>query len=243
MLNPETWLLPAVVFLVGVLLVALYFWLALTEYSFLGSRFVRLSYDLMARWYEGKWKQPEYESPEQTQRLFMQPILSVAAEDPRSHVLDFACGTGRISLALLACPQFQGRITAYDFSGGMLARFREHLAELPEEAATRVEIVQQDLNEWKCDEPGSCQAATLLEAAELIKGFPALVGEISHALTPDGVFLTTRVGARFQWLFRGRGQSEADLRRLLEDNGFDRIEIHPWRNRYDVVVARKQAEI
>jgi len=214
-------------------------WALLTEGSYLGGPFVRWSYDALARWYERKWRSPEYQTPETTQTLFIAPVLDVAGDSPSARVLDLACGTGRGSRLLLAEPRFVGTITAIDFSPGMLARFREALAALPPAQRERVSIQERDLRLWRCPDPESYDAALFLEAVELIPGSDRVLFEAAGALKPGGVFVTTRVGDRFRWLFRSRRQSTAEFTARLHNCGLIAVAMTPWRSRYNVVTARK----
>ncbi len=226
----------------GLALAGLLFWLMLTEWRFLGSGFVRRSYDWLAPWYEGKWKAPEYQSAETNERLFIDPVLEATGDNPRARVVDLACGTGRVSLLLLARREFRGRIEAVDFSQGMLARFREHLAARGADQRARVKLIPLDLRDWRCDEPGSIDAVWFLEAAELVPRLPQLVREIAAALRPGGVLVTTRVGRRFVWLFRGRHQKGNAMKELLVANGLEVVHTDKWRTRYDVLTARRLSD-
>ena len=60
-------------------------------------------------------------------------------------ILDVACGTGRMSI-LLAKKGFT--IVAFDRSEGMLSRFREKLSREPAEIKHRIQIFQQDMDNF-----------------------------------------------------------------------------------------------
>lgn len=153
-------------------------------------------------------------------------------------MIDLACGTGRASFLLLDEQNFNGTIDAVDFSEGMLSQFENHFSERSESDRSRVSIRQLDLAEWSCDQPERYDAALLLEAAELVPDLPELLRHIRRSLKPTGVLITTRVGARFKWLFPGRYQQGTAMTDLLTNVGFDVIQTSPWRRRYDVIVAR-----
>ncbi len=220
-------------------------WLLLTEGSYLGSGWVRKSYDWLAPWYEGKWKSKEYQSDELNHQLFINPILKAISDRdggvdskimPR--VLDLACGTGRASFLLLDQPTFQGHIDAIDFSAGMLSKFESHLFQRTESERSRVTLSRLNLEHWSCEQPETYDAVLLLEAAELVPKLPELLLQIRRSLKPTGVLITTRVGQKFKWLFPRRHQQGNAMNRLLESQGFDIITTSLWRNRYDVIHAR-----
>ncbi len=64
-------------------------------------------------------------------------------------VLDLACGSGRIGLAIA---QRGLPVTGLDLSPDMLARYRERLADEPSEVAARSRLVQGDLHTFELDE-------------------------------------------------------------------------------------------
>lgn len=230
-----------IVFAIGAALVAFLMWMMLTEWSYLGSDFVRRSYDWLAPWYEKKWKSAQYQSAESNRKLFVDPLLKAAGHRTDTKVLDLACGTGRVSLMLLDQNEFRGRIEAIDFSAGMLDRFRDHLSGHDQPARDRVALKQLDLGKWEPAEAGTWDAAVLMEAAELIPDLPKLVGKIASALKPGGTLVTTRVGKKFVWLFGGRHQRDNGMMQLLADSGLEVVSVNPWRDRYDVVIARRPA--
>lgn len=227
------------VFAIGAILVVFLMWLMLTEWSYLGSGFVRRSYDWLAPWYEKKWKSAQYQSRESNQKLFVEPLMNAAGNRPDTKVLDLACGTGRVSLMLLDQREFSGRIEAIDFSAGMLDRFQDHLSGHDKPVRDRVELKQLDLGQWEPADAGTWDAAVLMEAAELIPDLPKLVGKIASALKPGGTLVTTRVGQKFVWLFGGRHQRENGMMQLLAKAGLEVVSVNPWRERYDVVIARR----
>ena len=95
----------------------LYWLLVLTEGVYLGRRTVIWLYDVYARRYDNI---KQYDPETETYFLAL-PVLQrlVAVRAPL--VLDVATGTGRLPLALLEQPMFQGRIVALDLSRKMLS--------------------------------------------------------------------------------------------------------------------------
>lgn len=242
----EVWILGVgICFTVGLV------WMMLTEWSYLGTGFVRRSYDWLSPWYEGKWGSAEYQSEELNQRIFLSPLLEQTGSNENAKVLDLACGTGRISLSLLRSPQFQGNIHAVDFSPKMIEIFSRHLAEkdsiaeedsIAHSISQRVSFEEADLGKWTADDSHRYDAVLLLEAAELIPDLPRLMKQVAASLKPGGLLLTTQVGKKFAWLFRGRFQSPGATQDLLQDSGFELLRIEPWRKRYDVVLAKRSQQ-
>ncbi len=219
-----------------------FFWLCFTEFTYVSKRLHRWWYWLFSRRavYERKWKSKAYASKEVTDRMFVEPLRKSLGESPEAGLLDLACGSGRTSLLLLQEPGFAGRIDAVDFSEGMLDLFRRHLQDLPEERRSQVALTCQDVTTWRCPSDRRYDAATLLEVSEFLREFPAVVAEVGRALKPGGLLLLTRPAGRFAWLFVGRHQTRRKFVRLLEQSGFDRVEMVPWTFRYQVVYAWKR---
>ncbi len=233
----EIWVL-----VLGVCCTGVFVWMMLTEWSYLGTGLVRRSYDWLSPWYEGKWNSLEYQSEEFNQRLFLSPVLGQVGQDENAKVLDLACGTGRLSLSLLQSHQFQGTIHAVDFSPKMIEVFRRHLLE-NQISSERVTFEQVNLQEWTAESLHAYDVVLLLEVSELIPDLPRLLNQISASLKPGGLLLTTQVGKRFAWLFRGRFQSPGATRKLLEDSGFESVKVDSWRARYDVVLASRSEQL
>jgi len=217
----------------------LLWWLSATECSYFGRGLLLLLYNSTGRTYESKWRQAAYLDPQVTERLFLKPLLNATGHRPDSQVLDLACGTGRISLLLIASPDFQGSIRAVDLSSGMLRRFRKHLEQLESSQQSRIEIHQGDLNRWASDHPDAYDAVTLLEVGELLPRFESVVVEVARSLKPGGLFLLTRLTPRYAWMFLGRSQRRQVFNRMLSRHGFTEIHMEPWRSRYEVVYATK----
>jgi ubiquinone/menaquinone biosynthesis C-methylase UbiE len=236
-LPTEIWIL-----ILGLIVVLVFVWMMLTEWSYVGTGCVRRSYDWLAPWYEDKWRSAEYQSEEINQRLFLLPLLELTQGNPDARVLDLACGTGRVSLSLLQSSEFKGQIHGVDFSSGMLNKFREHL-ETTDGLERRVSLTEMDLKEWTCGRPATYDAVLLLEAAELIPNLPRLMNQIGLALKPGGLLITTQVGRRFVWLFRSRFQKPGAMEKLLADCGLEFLGSSAWRQRYDIVFAKAKSEI
>jgi len=223
-----------------VVLLLVFCWLLLTEFSYLPGSLVRMLYDHTSEAYEGKWRGRQYQRSEVTNRLFVDPILSAAPHE-NAKVLDLACGTGRLPLLLLEVDTYSGEILAIDNSKEMLNIFRDKLETLPDDQSSRVSIEQADIPAWN-PPPSAFNVVTFLEASEIIPGAPRIIAAAAAAVKPGGFLVLTRMTPWLGWLFPGRCQRRGALRAHLKKCGFDRIEEHAWRWRYDVVHAYKADE-
>ncbi len=214
-------------------------WLLFTEFSYLGAGSIRRVYNGMSRNYNKKWKRKEYQSKELTARVFVEPLRKALGEDPDARVLDLACGTGRTSFLLLGEDWFQGRIEALDLSPGMLAKFQASLKKFPEEKRERVSTAEANLIGWQAAEESAYDAVVMLEASEFISRPAPLMVEILKTLKPGGLFLMTKPRSWLAWLYFSRKQGAGQLRRMLDDAGFQNVELVPWSPRHDVVYAWK----
>ncbi|MDX1615100.1 MAG: class I SAM-dependent methyltransferase [Candidatus Promineifilaceae bacterium] len=102
-------------------------------------------------------------------------------------VLDLACGTGRLALALARAGL---AVTGVDQSAGMLARFKSKLAAEPESVRQRVTVVRQPMADFSLAQPFStivcCDAffhnLTVQEQLGCLRS-------VADHLTPTGRFL------------------------------------------------------
>lgn len=195
------------------------------------------TWPVLPRIWELKFLSEPYRSPETTERLFLRPFRDAAGGRLEAHVFDLACGTGRMTRLLLGSEWFRGRVTSLDSSEVMLGRLATWRASLPPEAASRVEVVRADLMEWQ--PPSRVDGAALLEATEMLPGFPELVRRIAAAMPPGAVLILTQPPAWMAPLLLGRPVRGAALERLLREAGFGRVSVHDWTFRYQVVHAYK----
>ena len=215
--------------LLALALLWLGWWLLIaSEGAFLGSRAVTWLYDLYAGRYDGtKRFQPVYE-----QALLAQPLLDSLAPWRAPMVLDVATGTGRLPLALLEHPDFQGRLIATDLSRGML------------------NIAARKLRTWsgrccllRCPAQSlpfhddSFDVVTCLEALEFMPRPAAVLRELLRVLRPGGLlFISNRRGTR---LMPGKTWNHAQLARLLHECGAAEMACEPWQVDYERVFASK----
>ncbi|HEY4641329.1 MAG TPA: class I SAM-dependent methyltransferase [Thermoanaerobaculia bacterium] len=119
---------------------------------------------------------------------------SIAAEAAGKPVLVLCCGTGRIALALLADGH---TVTAADISSPMLAKFRDKLPGLSNDARQRLTIVHADASELSFREA----FGAVIIPYNSIPCIPSFDGQLRTlrnafaALTPNGVFAADLVNA------------------------------------------------
>ncbi|MGQ9768890.1 MAG: class I SAM-dependent methyltransferase, partial [Anaerolineae bacterium] len=100
----------------------LYWQLVLAEGAYLGPRVVTLLYDWSAHAYE---RIKQFDAGDEQWFLGL-PLARALELIPAPLVLDVATGTGRLPLALLRQPPFEGRIIGLDLSRHMLREAVRH---------------------------------------------------------------------------------------------------------------------
>jgi SAM-dependent methyltransferase len=218
-------------------------WLCLTEFSYLPGPLQRSVYRWTAPIYEAKWNHDAY-SDSSFERLVLSRLRPVLADRPDAVVLDLACGTGRATRAILPQPWFLGRVRAIDASSAMLAVLRGRASAWPTELQNRLEIENRFLAAVGGFPPVAggfpqADAIILLEAGELLPGFPQIMRQVADMLRPGGIVVLTRPPDYLAWAFFGRRQRSATFFTLLEEAGLTESEEFAWRIRYSIVVARK----
>ena len=121
-------------------------------------------------------------------------------------ILDLACGTGRISIALAAAGL---EVTAIDSSAGMLDRFRNKLPALQESVRSRISIHQDQMHTFRVPGPFStvlccdaffhnltaddqvqclrCVASHLVPGGRVVFNIPnPTIAFLSHATSTEG---------------------------------------------------------
>jgi len=223
------WIWLAVAGLV-VLGITLYWLLVITEGTYLGFRVVILLYDWAARRYDAI-KNVHFVNEA---RYLGLPVTEALAMVPRPWVLDVATGTGRMPLALLREPDFQGVVVGIDGSLPMLIEGRAYLREHGERAA----LLLQDAT-FLGFMSHSFDAVTCLEAMEFMVHPAFVLKEMVRVLKPGGLLLVSnRVGidARF---FPGRMSDRGSLEQALRQLGLIDVVSKRWQVHYDLIWARK----
>jgi ubiquinone/menaquinone biosynthesis C-methylase UbiE len=212
----------------------LYWTLVISEGAYFGARFVAWLYDLSARRYD---RIKEFDDEEEDWYVGL-PLWRTIQSVQRPLVLDVATGTGRLPLALLRRPQFEGRIVALDLSRKMLRQAHAKLAPFGD----RVTLLRQDAMHLPF--PNEIfDAVTCLEALEFVPDPTRALNEMLRVLRPGGALLTTnRVGWEAK-LLPGKAFSPGRLRAILNDLPLQTVEVRRWQVFYRQVWARKRGRI
>lgn len=224
------WIVGLVAGLVALGLV-LYWLIVITEGVYLGRRAVIWLYDLYATRYDSiKQYDPETET-----YFLARPLLDRLSHVRAPLLLDVATGTGRLPLALLEQPAFQGRIVALDLSRKMLSVAAGKLAPYGE----RVTLLHQRAEALPFPDE-TFDAVTCLEALEFMMDPPGVLRELARVLRPGGLLVLTNRQGRDARLMPGQTYRHDALERLLRGSiGMAQVEIQPWQVDYRIVWAVK----
>lgn len=221
-----------IIFIMGA---AVLWWLLIkTEGVYLGRKTVIWLYDVYASRYDNIKQYDPYNEDYYLARPILQRIPHLRAP----LVLDVATGTGRLPLALLEQPTFQGRIVALDLSRKMLSIAAEKLAPF----GGRVSLLHHPAESLPFPDD-TFDLVTCLEALEFMMDAPAVLREIVRVLRPGGLLVLTNRQGKDAKLMPGRTFSHGTLKRLLS-NGLEleSVEIQPWQVDYRLVWARKPGQ-
>lgn len=224
------WLWIALAALAVAGLAALFYWqLVIAEGTYLGPRVVALTYDWVARRYDGiKRFQPSAES-----WFIAGPLLRDLADLCQPLVLDVATGTGRVPWILLQ-DRFPGQIVGLDLSLGMLRQAQSKLRPYRDQ----VSLVWRAVSDLPFDD-GAFDAVTCMESLEFFPQPVEALAEMVRVLAPGGVlFLTNRVGYEAR-LLPGRAIARPLFKQTLADLGLGDVSVHVWQENYDLATARK----
>jgi len=223
-----TWL--ALTIILICLALFLYWAIVISEGTYFGTRFVVWLYDLSAHRYDGIKR---FDGDEEDTFVAV-PLHLTSHSVCRPLVLDVATGTGRLPLALLHRPHFDGRILALDLSRQMLRRAHEKLASFGD----RVTLLRQDAMCLPFPDE-IFDVVTCLEALEFLPSPSRALREMVRVLRPGGVLLTTnRVGWEAK-LLPGKAFPSRRLRAVLDGLPLQ-AEVRRWQVFYDQVWARKK---
>jgi ubiquinone/menaquinone biosynthesis C-methylase UbiE len=217
---------------VAALVAALVWWLVFrTEGIYLGRRTVIWLYDIYARRYDDikQW------DPETEEHYLARPILDRLTHVRAPLALDVATGTGRLPLALLERPSFQGRVIGLDLSRKMLTVAAERLAPF----GSRVWLLHHPAESLPFPD-NTFDLVTCLEALEFMMNPREVLCELVRVVRPGGLLvLTNRQGADAK-MMPGRTFSHDTLERLLRDDfGMTGVKIEAWQMDYKLVWATK----
>jgi ubiquinone/menaquinone biosynthesis C-methylase UbiE len=198
----------------------------------IGSRLQAFLYDRWSKNYD-KAKQA---SQQEDETMLARPLLEKITGVPAPLILDVATGTGRLPYALFNQPDFAGHVIAVDISMGMLEQALKKLA--PHRG--RFTLVQYQTFPLPFQDE-TFDVVCCVEALELIGEKQAAVTELERLLRPGGVLLTSRGTEE-----SGRGIvviSRETLTSLLQNAGFEDVQITPWWKVFNRVFARKPGRL
>lgn len=219
------------IIVVGILLYLLDREIYFYEATHLGPRAQGWLYDHWAKKYDlGKT-----ESQARDAEMLAGPVLTALEGIPSPLVLDLATGTGRLPLALLREPAFRGEVIALDVSTGML----EQAAARLENDRERVTFLR--LIDFPLPFPDDCfDVVCCMEALEVMPEMETPLRELFRVLKPGGMLLSSR--ATDASGRRAKVRSLDEISSLLQQTGFENIEIVPWWRWFDQVIARKPGQ-
>jgi len=194
----------------------------------LGPRLQSRLYDRWSRRYDLRKRESQLHDDE----MLAQPLLDQINAVPEPFILDFATGTGRLSLTLLRRPDFKGQIIALDISEGML----EQAASKLQPYLDQVELLRHRSMPLPFPD-ATFDAVCCLEVLELLPDTQAALQEMSRLLRPGGILLTSR-GTEESGR-KAKVKSEAELTSLLQASGLENIQITKWWKWFDRVFANK----
>jgi 2-polyprenyl-3-methyl-5-hydroxy-6-metoxy-1,4-benzoquinol methylase len=195
----------------------------------LGPRFQSWFYDRWATRYDAGKRESQLHDDE----MLAQPLLEELKDVPEPFVLDFATGTGRLSVALLSRPDFNGRINAVDISQEMLKQAASKLTD----KLDQVEFVRHRTMPLPFPD-AAFDVVCCLEVLELLPDAQAALNEMSRLLRPGGVLLTSR-GTEESGR-KAKVKSAAEFTSMLQKGGFGNIQITKWWKLFDRVIAIKE---
>lgn len=222
--------------LAGLIAVVLLLWwlLVKTEGVYLGRGAVIGLYNVYARRYDRiKRFVPKHES------LYLaRPILKRVPGTRAPLVLDVATGTGRVPLALLDQPEFQGRVIGLDLSRRMLTVAAEKLA-----AHRTRSLLMHHAAETLPFPDDTFDLVTSLEALEFLMDQRTVLREMVRVLRPGGLLVVTNRQGRDARLMPGHIIPHERFERLLRDEiGLRHVYIQPWQVDYRLVWGIKRGE-
>ncbi len=206
----------------------LYWQIVIAEGALIGQWLVTLLYDLTARQYDGiKQFDAEMEA------VFLgRPIVGALRHIPAPLVLDIGTGTGRLPLALLEQPVFQGRVVGVDASRRMI----EIAAQKGAPYGDRLTLIWREGDRLPFTD-GAFDCVTCLEMLEFTRSPERQIAEAARVLRPDGLLVITRRRGRDARLMPGKTHSAAAFTTLLEGAGFHDVTRQRWQVDYDLYLA------
>lgn len=218
-------------FFVAALGVLLWWLLIASEGVYLGRRVVIWLYDLYAFRYDAvKSYYREYEH-----MYLAQPIMEAIALHKSPMVLDVATGTGRLPLAMMRHPAFQGRAVGVDLSRKMLHFASQNL----DVYAERVDFIWSPAEKLPFAD-NTFDVVTSLEALEFMSNPKAVLAELVRVLRPGGLLLVSQ--RQNTNLMPGKIWTSGEIQAMLTDMGVNEAKAQIWQVDYRKVWGRKAGE-
>jgi ubiquinone/menaquinone biosynthesis C-methylase UbiE len=205
----------------------------------LGPRVQAWLYDRWSKKYDAGKRESQLRDDE----MLAEPLVDKLKDIPEPFILDFATGTGRLSIALLKRKEFKGRIVALDLSQGMLEQAATKLninikgKGDPVPSVARVELLRHTSLPLPFPD-AAFDAVCCLEVLELFPGMEAPLAELARVLRRGGILLTSR-GTEESGR-KARVKSKADFTVLLDKFGMNDVKITTWWKLFDRVLAVKK---
>ncbi len=222
--------------LLAVILILLVWELWIAEGAHFGRRFVVWLYDLAAKRYDKiKSFDMDWEA-----HVLGGPLGDLISQLPGARLLDVGAGTGRTARALAQA----GAVGGQDHSPN---RHRLMVALEPSKRMLQLgrsmDGGQFDwLQAWAVPLPLATASFDVVISLEMLEFTPhprQTLGEMLRVLRPGGWLITSN---RIGWqapLILGRTFSKHRFPAVLQQLGFDSVEIRPWQVDYDMALARK----
>lgn len=215
------------------------YWLIIvTEGAYLGRRVVGLLYDIGASTYDDV-KQFSYSDEF---AFLAKPLFDRVAETAgtKGIVLDVATGTGRLPVALIDIPFFQGDVVGVDISHRMLVEAARKFDSM--DAENRVHLIHHPAVPLPfADE--FFDAVVMLEALEFLPDRDAALCEMVRVLRPGGWFLVSNRIGPDAVLMPGKVDTPDQFEDKLSALGLERVFTRGWQSYYSLVWARKPGTI
>jgi ubiquinone/menaquinone biosynthesis C-methylase UbiE len=154
-----------------------------------------------------------------------------------ANVLDIATGTGRLPLALVEIPFYEGYVVGVDSSYGMLQQAAIKTSALSD----RVHLVEGSAYPLPFADQ-SFVGVTIMEALEFLPNRDDALAEASRVLRPGGwLLVTNRIGSEARFM-PGRTESPVDFEARLKAIGFTDVSTWPWQSYYDLIWAMRSGD-
>jgi len=168
---------------------------------------------------------------------------------PGMTVLEPGCGAGQLTETLLREVSPGGRVIALDSSPKMLAAARRRVEPLRSELGSRATLVECSLEDFQ-PPPGVVDAVIAFRMLPHLDDIPAALGKIAKGLKPGGVLFIDHPAGRDS-VNRFHGEiggavggdvipEERELRRMLQEAGFELVQLIDREDIYHVEARRRR---